>query len=174
MLLGGVPPELYDPGTRSWTATGGTVIAWFNGPDVLLANGGVLALGAAKPGEDNPTTTAAYLFDPGAGSWTPAGKLAVHRYGYTATLLPDGRVLVAGGSDADARGPERRAGLRRAVRPRHLEPQPDRAGHPGADARPRTPRSRRAACSRTSQGGRLWVANRDGTGAHELLPDLVG
>ena len=79
VLVGGAPPELYDPGTRSWAATGGKAIAWFNGPAVLLANGGVLALGAAKPGEDVPTTTAAYLFDPGAGSWIPAGKLAVHR-----------------------------------------------------------------------------------------------
>ncbi len=101
VLVGGGPAALYDPVTRSWIATGGKVIAGFYGPDVLLANGGVLALGAAKPGEDNPTTTAAYLFDPGTGSWIPAGKLDVHRADFTATLLPDGKVLVAGGFDAD-------------------------------------------------------------------------
>jgi hypothetical protein len=28
--------------------------------------------------------------------------MAVHRYGYTVTLLPDDKVLVAGGSDEDA------------------------------------------------------------------------
>lgn len=58
----------------------------------------MLALGSAG----SPAQTAAHLFDPGTNSWTPAGQMAVHRYGYTATLLPDGKVLVAGGLDADA------------------------------------------------------------------------
>jgi hypothetical protein len=102
VLVNGVPPELYDPDSRSWTAIAGKVIAgWVD--DVLLADGRVLALGAFEPGQEGQTITPAYLFDPGAGSWTPAGKLGIHRAGFTATLLLDGRVLVVGGfSGSDA------------------------------------------------------------------------
>ena len=173
VLLGGTPPQLYDPNTRSWTATGGKVIAWFDGPDVLLANGGVLALGAAKPGEYTPTRTAAYLFDPGAGSWTAAGRTAVHRYGYTATLLPDGKVLVAGGSDADAKNPNAALATAELFDPGTWSPSPILPATPAPSPTPYAAQPDGSMFAYL-QGGRLWVANRDGTGAHELLPDLVG
>ena len=40
----------------------------------------------------------AEVWDPATDSVSPAGTLARERYDHTATLLPDGRVLVAGGS----------------------------------------------------------------------------
>lgn len=40
---------------------------------------------------------AAELYDPATGTWCPAGSLNVDRYGQTATLLPDGRVLATAG-----------------------------------------------------------------------------
>src|SRR5437867_1116503 len=36
----------------------------------------------------------------GAGTWSATGSLATGRYGATATLLPSGKVLVAGGYNA--------------------------------------------------------------------------
>jgi N-acetylneuraminic acid mutarotase len=42
----------------------------------------------------------AELFDSRSGTWTRVGPLNLGRTGHTATLLADGRVLVAGGESA--------------------------------------------------------------------------
>jgi hypothetical protein len=44
------------------------------------------------------TTATVEIFDPTTQRWRAAGALAVPRSGHTATLLPDGRVLVIGGA----------------------------------------------------------------------------
>ncbi len=57
---------------------------------ILLATGRVLVVG--------DFTTAGELFDPARGTFSATGSMAtLHIYG-TATLLPDGTVLIAGGS----------------------------------------------------------------------------
>ena len=175
VLMGGVPPQLYDPVTLSWTAAGGKAIASFNGPAVLLANGGALALGAAKPGQawTNATDLAAYLFDPGAGSWTPAGMMDVHRAGYTVTPLPDGRVLVAGGSDPDAVDGNAALASAEVFDPGTWSPSPIALATPAPSSTSYAARPDGSMFAYI-QERRLWVANSDGTGAHQLLPDLVG
>ena len=70
----------------------------------LLANGKVLAVGGGISSRN--VTATAELFDPAAtgcgsgitGCWTLTGSLGQARAGHTATLLPNGKVLVAGGS----------------------------------------------------------------------------
>ena len=49
-----------------------------------------------------PTCQSAERYDPGSGSWTTAPNLLEVRSNYTATLLADGTVLVAGGDDNGA------------------------------------------------------------------------
>src|SRR3989449_4861664 len=44
--------------------------------------------------------TSAELFDPTSGTWTSTGTLSMGRQAPAAALLPDGRVLLAGGTSA--------------------------------------------------------------------------
>ncbi|HPM81905.1 MAG TPA: kelch repeat-containing protein, partial [Candidatus Anammoximicrobium sp.] len=63
-----------------------------------LQDGRLLAIGG------NPAsggiTAAAEIYDPQTGAWSLTGSLNTQRDGHSATLLPDGRVLIAGGSNA--------------------------------------------------------------------------
>ena len=66
----------------------------------LLANGQVLVVAASYDASSELSLASAELYNPVTGLWTATGSLHAARYLPTATLLPDGKVLIAGGSNA--------------------------------------------------------------------------
>ena len=66
----------------------------------LLPDGRVLVVGGGAEEtafEGGPRSASAEVFDPKGGHWAMISSMSDARMGFTATLLPDGRVLVAGG-----------------------------------------------------------------------------
>jgi hypothetical protein len=72
-----------------------------------LIDGRVLfAGGCTQSGcEGNDGALAAEIFDPAVGGFVDGPPMTVPRAGHTATLLPDGTVLLVGGYDGERRGP---------------------------------------------------------------------
>jgi Kelch motif len=65
----------------------------------LLPTGNVLVAGGLVGLDQNPQTTpTAMLYHPDTNTWTATGSMTTGREGQTATLLPDGQVLMAGGT----------------------------------------------------------------------------
>ena len=92
--------ELYDPGTGTFSNTGLFTNRRFH-TATLLQNGQVLFAGGYDDVSDSDLVDVE-LYDPGAGTFFyPLGSLATARERHTATLLPNGQVLIAGGSHRD-------------------------------------------------------------------------
>jgi N-acetylneuraminic acid mutarotase len=89
--------ELYDPPANTWTATGSLNVGRTRETLTALPNGKVLAVGGNPASCCSAPLASAELYDPTSGSWRLTGSMSTGRFGHTASLLPDGRVLVAGG-----------------------------------------------------------------------------
>jgi WD40 repeat protein len=89
--------ELFDTSNGTWSTTGSMVDARQDHTATLLPDGRVLVAGGGHNLPGSPALTSAELYDPSTGSWTATGSMGTPHRGHTATLLPDGRVLVAGG-----------------------------------------------------------------------------
>jgi len=93
--------ELYDPGIGAFTSTGGLSIGRYGHTATMLANGEVLIAGGERIDEDgfDIALSSAEIYNPSTGRFAPTGSMRVARKHHTATLLRDGRVMVAGGED---------------------------------------------------------------------------
>ena len=89
--------ELYDAGSGTFTATGSMTYTRWGHTATLLPSGKVLVVGGLGGANGELGTLAsAELFDPGAGTFTVTGSMTAARRSHTATLLPNGKVLIAG------------------------------------------------------------------------------
>jgi hypothetical protein len=92
--------EVYDPVGGGWSSvTPMAELRWLH-TATLLADGRVLVVGGLRMPADTVGLGTAEVWDPGLDSWSPTLPLTSGRAIHTATLLTDGRVLVAGTAGA--------------------------------------------------------------------------
>lgn len=93
--------ELYNPSTGFWTATGSLNVARYVPTATILPNGQVLLAGGGDNASDSTSTLASVeIYNPAQGTWTLSTSLTTMRSYATATVLPTGQVLVAGGQNS--------------------------------------------------------------------------
>lgn len=87
------------PPVGTWTATASMAVARRNHTATLLPDGKVLVAGGMDSNDDASfkALASAELHDPRTGAWSATGDMIHPRAWHTATLLPNGLVLVAGG-----------------------------------------------------------------------------
>jgi hypothetical protein len=96
--------ELYSPGPGSFASTGAMTNRSYGQTSTLLQSGDVLIAGgftydAATCGDldPSPAVSTAELYHTSGGTFAATGSMAEARGGQTATLLPSGKILIAGG-----------------------------------------------------------------------------
>ncbi len=89
--------ESYDPAVGAFSATGQMTNARADHVAVRIADGTVLVAGGLGGSAGDVSVATAERFDPTTGRWSTLSPIAHARTGASAALLPNGRVLVAGG-----------------------------------------------------------------------------
>lgn len=92
--------ELFDPLSGRSIPAGSLAGPRYKHAVVALADGGVIVLGGSDARDSRGKIDLVERFDPATGRFSAAGRLLAKRYkiGGAVALLPDGRLLVAGGA----------------------------------------------------------------------------
>ncbi|CAF1299498.1 unnamed protein product [Adineta steineri] len=100
-LISQIKYELYDPLTGNWTHAADIHVRRLDRTSSLLTNGTVLIAGGWY--EDDATeqhvVADAELYDPRVNVWTQVDSMHDGRAWHTASVLPNGKILVTGGID---------------------------------------------------------------------------
>jgi hypothetical protein len=98
--VGGVldSAEIFDPIAGTFTPTGSMTVARQGHTATVLPHGEVLIAGGTRNIGFRAQLASAEIYDPNSGTFRAVGSMSTPREGHTATLLRDGRVLIAGGS----------------------------------------------------------------------------
>ncbi len=100
-------PVFFNPSTQAWTDAPQLPNRRYEGEATMLTDGRVLITGgipvnAGYPPSPTSDAKIADVFDYRTNAWAPSGTMSVGRSTHTATLLRDGRVLIAGGQPQEA------------------------------------------------------------------------
>jgi N-acetylneuraminic acid mutarotase len=90
--------ELYDPASGTWSPTGSMSAPRSFPTATLLPDGEVLVAGGSPDITSANAVASAEIYNPASGTWSPTASMHTARFVDTATLLPSGEVLVAGGA----------------------------------------------------------------------------
>jgi RHS repeat-associated protein len=95
--------EIHDPVAATFSYTGSMITARGSHTATVLNNGKVLIAGGISNNGVSITGLAATaeIYDPVASTFFSTGTLNTSRFDHTATLLPNGQVLIAGGDDVN-------------------------------------------------------------------------
>ncbi len=93
--------EIFDPATETFHPISAMNAKRADHTATLLKNGFVLLAGGGSKSEpDERPQASAELYDPAKQAFVMTGTMSLPRYKHSAATLPDGRVLILGGSDA--------------------------------------------------------------------------
>jgi uncharacterized protein (TIGR03437 family) len=90
--------EIYDPATGNWSLTDPLPFAVTDHTATLLSDGKVLVAGGYDGSAYDAHVASVALYDPVSGKWKMMAPMQVRRTYHTATLLTNGKVLIAGGN----------------------------------------------------------------------------
>ena len=180
---GATSAELYDPRSGTWTATRAMTQGRHSHLTATLLPDGTVLVAGGHSGNvylDHQELLSAELYDPVSRRWTATASMATPRRSHTATLLPDGTVLVVGGvGDDNAAGSAElyHPGSVPSVVPPSQLPSADPSSAPVAGrivyTRWKTLAQGEEDCSTSGpfcHRASIFISNEDGSGERELVP----
>jgi hypothetical protein len=97
--------QLYDPASGTFSLTDKTKRIWHDGFGAAALTDGTVLFAGGYIAEGDTYSSGAELYDPSSESFRPTGNMTTGRSYHTATLLPDGTVLIAGGEGKPSSNP---------------------------------------------------------------------